>query len=244
MDAMNLYVEIVNTKTLSLPSPRGMDTRIKVIATQGFLLGDAMGMPEGLCQCGCNQKTKIIEYNNKRDGWVKGESQKFIYGHRSRLPRDTLNYPRGHKHGSWKDGEINENGYVRIFLPQHPRNSGNYIPKHVYLAEKAIGKYLPPKALVHHFNGIGDDNSPGNLIACEDEKYHKLLHQRSNSLKATGNVNWRKCVFCKKYDDPRNLSMKNKLICHPKCRAQYQNKRYQKLKHRAGVGFAQVETAK
>lgn len=38
----------------------------------------------GYCQCGCGQKTKILQFNCAPDGLIKGEPRKFIYGHQNR----------------------------------------------------------------------------------------------------------------------------------------------------------------
>jgi hypothetical protein len=49
--------------------------------------------------------------------------------------------------------------------------------EHVHVAERALGKRLPKRAIVHHVNEIKHDNRPANLVICEDHLYHKLLHR-------------------------------------------------------------------
>ena len=117
-------------------------------------------------------------------------------------------------------------GYVRVYMPNHPRASGLMVYEHVIVAEKALGRYLPQKAQVHHVNEFGYDNEGGNLVICEDHKYHKLLHVRAKALLNCGNANWRKCPYCKHYDDPSNM----RLACggcmrHMACAREYQAKR-------------------
>jgi hypothetical protein len=73
-----------------------------------------------------------------------------------------------------------------------PKTAGGYILltvnseriyEHVWLAEKALGKKLLPKAIVHHMNNIPDDNfTPLNLVVCPDQAYHMLLHKRARDL--------------------------------------------------------------
>lgn len=38
----------------------------------------------GLCQCGCGEEAPIATYNCTRDGYVKGESKRFLKGHQHR----------------------------------------------------------------------------------------------------------------------------------------------------------------
>lgn len=67
---------------------------------------------------------------------------------------------------------------------------------HRLRAEKALGKPLPPKAVVHHADGSMNEHAP--LVVCENQGYHFLLHVRMRVLQAGGNPNTdRICVYCK-----------------------------------------------
>lgn len=87
-------------------------------------------------------------------------------------------------------------------IRDHPRackNSRRKLPEHILIAEKALGKYLPLKAVVHHVDSNGCNNASDNLVICEDTAYHALLHVRTRAFYACGNANWRKCGRCKQY---------------------------------------------
>jgi hypothetical protein len=69
-------------------------------------------------------------------------------------------------------------GYVVITT-----GNGRRVYEHIFLAECALGKPLPAKAIVHHMNNIPDDNfTPLNLVICPDQAYHMLLHKRARDL--------------------------------------------------------------
>jgi hypothetical protein len=89
--------------------------------------------------------------------------------------------------------------------------------------EKAIGRYLKPKEIVHHhYNWDGS----ATLILCPNVYYHQLLHTREYALRCCGHVNWRKCRYCKKYDDPKHLSIKKTgQVYHLNCAIQDQHNR-------------------
>lgn len=70
--------------------------------------------------------------------------------------------------------------------------------EHRAIAERTLGKPLPPGAHVHHFNNQGRDNANRNLVICQDAGYHKLLHRRQRIVELGGNPNteaW--CGFCR-----------------------------------------------
>lgn len=83
--------------------------------------------------------------------------------------------------------------------------NGKAIPEHRIIVEKAIGRKLKGDEVVHHMDENGLNNANTNLCVCPDNAYHKLLHQRINAVKACGNPNWRKCPYCKQYDNPLNM---------------------------------------
>jgi hypothetical protein len=41
-------------------------------------------IPYGYCHCGCGQKTNVAPHNDKRHGTIKGEPQRYVFGHGSR----------------------------------------------------------------------------------------------------------------------------------------------------------------
>jgi hypothetical protein len=96
--------------------------------------------------------------------------------------------------------------YLVIKAPGHPRaySNGCFIVS-ILKAEKALGKYLPEGAVVHHANLNRKDNRNCNLVICQDWAYHMLLHKRLRAFKACGHSDWLKCSRCKQYDLPENI---------------------------------------
>lgn len=93
-------------------------------------------------------------------------------------------------------GSINASGYVEVCV------EGRRTYEHILVAEQALGKPLPPGAVVHHTNENKSDNRPENLVVCPDEAYHRLLHMRMEALSACGNPDWRRCWVCKAWGPP------------------------------------------
>jgi hypothetical protein len=87
---------------------------------------------------------------------------------------------------------------------------------HRLLATQALGHPLPPGVVTHHHGKL-----VSNIIAiCQDQAYHMLLHQRTRAL-AHGNVAYRKCKYCKQYDDPANMFVRKASAYHRDCQHEY-----------------------
>lgn len=88
----------------------------------------------------------------------------------------------GEKNPRWTGGRHKTaGGYIKIYQPNHPRARGlgdNYVKEHIIIWEKANKKLLPKDWIIHHLNGVKDDNRPGNLIAIPKVKHHvELVNQ-------------------------------------------------------------------
>src|SRR2546426_2788757 len=104
------------------------------------------------------------------------------------------------KHPNWKGGRsvpANPCGYISLYAPRHPRARDNHVHEHILIAEKALGHLLPQKAQVHHVDGNPQNNEPSNLVICEDQAFHKLLHARARRLKDTGSLDLKRCCACR-----------------------------------------------
>lgn len=96
---------------------------------------------------------------------------------------------------------------------------------HRIVVEDILGRRLPKDAVVHHINEDRADNRPQNLVVCENDAYHKLLHRRMRALAATGDANKRQCAYCREWDDREAMTdwtaSRNRSY-HKSCAANYQ----------------------
>lgn len=104
------------------------------------------------------------------------------------FPNPLAGRPKGsgsrEKNPNWKGGfYIARWGYKKLLMPEHHRaDPKGYVLEHVVIAESALGKRLPHKAVVHH-------HSKDQLVICQDQAYHMLLHKRTRDLeKRRGHV--------------------------------------------------------
>ncbi len=111
---------------------------------------------------------------------------------------------------------LTSKGYVRRTF------NGRMMFEHVAVVERVLMRRLPARARVHHINGVKHDNRNANLVACEDQAYHLLLHIREKALDACGNPSFRQCRYCLRWDDPSSMTLRGSNYSHLPCAAKWQ----------------------
>lgn len=113
--------------------------------------------PNGLCMCGCGERTPIATYTFGRRGIYKGLPLRYIRGHQQFARR-------GQKSHAWKGGTYTTHmGYIAQYAPEHPNNNGGYVLQHRLVMESVLGRLLTKDECIHHVNGNKTDNRPENL---------------------------------------------------------------------------------
>ena len=89
---------------------------------------------------------------------------------------------KGSKHPKWKGGQFKDtDNYIYIWQSSHPRaNCRGYILRSHLVMEKMIGRILKLKEIVHHKNGIKDDDRPENLQLFANQSEHAKFHNKKN----------------------------------------------------------------
>ncbi len=111
------------------------------------------------------------EYREKMSRACKGKQ--FSKRYRAKLKKACI----GKKNHNWKGGRYKVKSYVMVKKPKHPnRNGRGYVSEHRLVMESYIDRYLTKHEIVHHRNGVRDDNRIKNLeIIIKDPK--KAFHR-------------------------------------------------------------------
>lgn len=72
------------------------------------------------------------------------------------------------------------------------------------IAERALGRSLKYGEVIHHIDGDAKNNLNNNLVICNQD-LHLLIHAKYRALKESGNSLYRKCVYCRNWDDLSNM---------------------------------------
>lgn len=156
-----------------------------------------------------------------------------------RLARYKQNHGlHGQNHPLWKGGRIyDDDNYVMIWSPNHPnRDHYGYVREHRLVIETYIGRYLNECEVIHHKNGIKDDNRIENLELIQSQSIHAQNHMIGTSH-AKKDMSGRVCLKCnsiKTHIDKNGWAhwskFDNGFLCHS-CdnRLKYQRKKSQNL---------------
>lgn len=112
------------------------------------------------------------------ESWNKGKKTGALSEeHKEKISKAMVGKVGMENNGYWRGGKSKANGYILIYRPDHPAcNCTGYIFEHRLIMEESIGRYLTGTEIIHHINGIRDDNRIENLqmvTSSEHTKIHK-----------------------------------------------------------------------
>lgn len=104
---------------------------------------------------------------------------------RNRSEASRLRQVKGDKSPSWKGGKTKSTqGYNLIRQLEHPRaGKSGYVAEHILIWEEVHNKVLPEGWVIHHLNGIKDDNRPENLVAFSSTKHAHVLAAKGKRIR-------------------------------------------------------------
>lgn len=103
------------------------------------------------CKCDCGKEVSVITASlvsgkTKSCGCIKA------LGH------------KGKQSFNWKGGTHERDGYVRVWNKDHPNaQKSGYVNEHTLIMSNFLGRALDKNEVVHHKNGIRNDNRIENL---------------------------------------------------------------------------------
>ena len=104
--------------------------------------------------------------------------------HCKNLSRSRKGKCLGSENGRWIGGRITSrpDGYVMVTQKDHPKaNKAGYVLEHRLVMENKLGRILGPSEVVHHKNGIPNDNRIENL-----EILSRPAHAKEHGLAKLG----------------------------------------------------------
>lgn len=95
-------------------------------------------------------------------------------------PPNPLGAPKAERNGQWRGGRHHTNkGYVYIYVGyDYPNHRRGYVLEHRFAMEQKLGRTLTAQEIVHHRNGVRDDNREENLEVMANHGEHLRRHHR------------------------------------------------------------------
>lgn len=127
---------------------------------------------DGLCCCGCGEKTTVAKRTYNTEGIKKGEHRRFVRGHHNKIFKQ-----------NYKNGLMKNKGYVYVLCENHPNHTqGNYVKRSRLVMEEHLGRFLLSNEYVHHKNGIRHDDKIENLELTEVSE-HNRIHKLAEKMR-------------------------------------------------------------
>ncbi len=159
-------------------------------AMRGMTMGDCLEARrqheagDSLSEIGSRIGLSVVAVKNRiRRAGGSMRDRKQAVSLRAAKGTSSRNRSSGSEHYNWHGGRLNRGGYVYLLRPGHPRAvMRGYVPEHILVVEASIGRPLEPGGVVHHVNGIRNDNRPDNLqvmTRAEHVRIHKPRSKKS-----------------------------------------------------------------
>lgn len=76
---------------------------------------------------------------------------------------------------------LDEKGYVRVRMPEHPASVRGYVYEHRLVMEDFLGRYLESWETIHHINEVKIDNRVDNLFLTTFPE-HSIIHRSGKNV--------------------------------------------------------------
>ena len=121
---------------------------------------------KGLTINDCRVKKYVENGRSKRFGKKPSESTKLKMSESH----------KGDRHWNWKGGRYeSQEGYIFVKAPKnHRADVRGYIREHDLVMEKHLKRKLEKNEIVHHINGVRNDNRRENLVVMIHNEHNRL----------------------------------------------------------------------
>lgn len=127
--------------------------------------------PDGFCQCGCGQKTKLASSASATSGRTRGEPLRFLHGHNRRKKHRYVELATGHATPCWIwQLAIGADGYGRV------RDDHRMVLAHRYHYERQRGAITDGGVLDHLCR----------VRACVNPDHLEMVTQAKNVQRGAG----------------------------------------------------------